>query len=338
MERVSSCASSNSYDDSVSAATHAVEIAQQLPARQKDVLAAAHQALGDVHSRGRHYALAHASHQRSIEIGDASGGGEVAARGRTVGQAAMNLAYAGVPVRALPYFERNAAESRASGRPISRFVAPAHGTALAWVGRAVEGAALHRESLMSDQARGDPSMPIALLSAAGSYLDAGDLSGAQTLLDEVDSRTVSATNLQARLNVLHGELALARGNAPYAIERLRAGIVTFEAATDVSAQLQRVLALVSLANAQRAMGDVTGATATARTALALISSLQPRLFEASMYAGLAELSLGEALLASGAHREARSSLERAVVQLEGSLGTDAPHLKKAQAALRRTLR
>ena len=328
------------YNESVSAATQAVEIAKQLPSRQKNVLASSHQALGDAHAAGRRFTLAHASYQTSIELSDAIGGGEAAARGRTVGQAAMNLAFAGVPIRALPYFERNAAESRASGRPISRYVVPQYGEALVWVGRAAEGVALHRQALASDRARETPrSINHLSMVAAWSQLAAGDLLGAQALLGDVDSRSADLHESQrSRWTILHGELALAQGNAPAAIERLRAGAAMLEPARDMNAQARRALALAALSYAQRATGDLAGGTATARDAVALASSLQPHRFEVSLHQGLAELALGEALLESGALSEAHAALERAVVQLAGSLGPDAPQLKNAQAALQRALR
>lgn len=59
--------------------------------------------------------------------------------------------------------------------------------------------------------------------------------------------------------------------------------------------------------------------------------LQPYRFEVSLHSGLAELAFGEALLADGARSEAHAALQRAVVQLEGSLGPGSPHLKQAQA-------
>lgn len=314
--------------------------AQQSSPRQGDVLAEAHAARRDVLRLGRRYALAHANYQESIALSDAVGEGELAAPSRTVGQAAVNLAAAGVPIRALPYFERDAEEARASGRSISSFVVSAHGTTLAWVGRAAEGAALHRAALASEGARENPGSMIGLLlAAASSHLAAGDLSGAQALLEPIDSCTEGAGRVElARLNVLHGELALAQGDAPHAIQRLRAGAAMLEPSIEAADQPQRVLALVSLSNAQRAAGDAAGATATARRAFALTSSFQPHRLEVSMHVGLAELALGEALLASGARHAADSALERAVVQLEGSLGPDAPSLHEAQAAWRRSRR
>ena len=328
------------YDDSVGAAMQAVEVAQRVPARQKDVLAASYEALGDVYAAGNRFALAHSNYLKSIELGDSVGGGEAAARGRTVGQAAMNLAFAGVPIRALPYFARNAEESRASGRAISLFVAPSHGSTLAWVGRAAEGAAMHREALSSDRMKESPGMMTALLFAAvSSHLAAGDLSGAQALLDDLDRRISNGSKSEAAsLSVLHGELALARGSLPHAIERLRAGATMLEASTNARGQARRVLALVSLSNAQRAVGDLPGAAESASGALTQTSAFQQHRFDVSLHRGLAELALGEALSESGLSSEARAALERAVVQLEGSLGPNAPHLKKAQAALQRSLR
>ena len=328
------------YQQSVAAATQAVEIASRLPPRHRNVQAAAYQALGDAHSRGRYFATAHVSYQTALELTDAIGGGESAARGRSAGQAAMNLAAAGVPMRALPYFVRHAEESRASGRPISKFVVSVHGTTLASVGRAAEGAALHRDALASERLQDSPGLMIGLMLQAGrSHLAAGDLATAQTLMEELDRRVAVAPKPPlASLNVLHGELALAQGRPAIAVERLRAGAVLFARSTDVSAQLQRSIALATMSDAQRLVGDIPGATATAREALSLASSLQSRLFEVSIYAGLAELALGEAFLEGGARSEAQAALERAVVQFEGSVGSEAPQLKKAQAALQRSMR
>ena len=172
----------------------------------------------------------------------------------------------------------------------------------------------------------------AMMQLADLYTERGDFRAAEeqlSLLTPHLSRPYFNPLKRALLGYSRGLLALGRGDPLKARSELTGSVALFEAAKARLAQ--NVHALVSLARAQAALGDMAAAEATARRAIALAETMVEKTAP-SYLVGRSKAALGEIQLAGGQTKAGRASLQEALAHLEPTLGPDHPATIAARAA------
>ena len=173
----------------------------------------------------------------------------------------------------------------------------------------------------------------AMMQLADLYTDRGNFRAAQEQLDLLTphlSRPYFNPLKRALLAYSRGLLALGRRETVKARAELTESTALFESAKARLAQ--NVHALIGLARAEAALGNVEPAESAARRAIALADSMVEK-GSPSYLVGCAKAALGEIQLARGQPEAARTSLTEAVTHLQPTLGTDHP----ATGAARRRL-
>ncbi|MEX1244203.1 MAG: serine/threonine-protein kinase [Thermoanaerobaculia bacterium] len=173
----------------------------------------------------------------------------------------------------------------------------------------------------------------AMMQLADLYTERGDFRAAEEQLNLLTphlSRPYFNPLKRALLAYSRGLLALGRGDPVRARAELAESTALFESAKARLAQ--NVHALIGLARAEAALGNMAAAEATARRAIALAESLVEK-GAPSYLVGRSKSALGEIQLARGQTEAGRSSLNEALAHLEPTLGTEHP----ATSAARRRL-
>ena len=212
------------------------------------------------------------------------------------------------------------------------------GNALGKVGRNAEAIPIFEESVEKARTGGSPRRVLAaLMLMATAYREAGDFDRAARALNESEATLKvnpgEAQPGQAALLEGHrARLALARGHSGEALALARHAL---ERHDDPASTNHDILSLtLVLAETQIATGDLTGAGASARRALALANELLGGL-PYSWQMGQARLQLGIALLRQGNVQEGRKELKLALDDLRRSVGPDAPSTRQALSELER---
>ena len=173
----------------------------------------------------------------------------------------------------------------------------------------------------------------AIMELSDMYTERGDFRAAEKQLDQLTphvSKPYFNPLKRAMLAYSRGLLALGRGDPARARAELAESTVLFDAAKARLAQ--NVYALVGLARAEAALGNMAAAEATARRAIALAESMVEK-GAPSYLVGRSKAALGEIQLARGETEAARGSIKEALAHLQPTLGPEHP----ATTAARRLL-
>jgi hypothetical protein len=122
-------------------------------------------------------------------------------------------------------------------------------------------------------------------------------------------------------------LLLAQHRPVPAREQLSRAVAAFDAASDKSPL--RIRALAQLARAESQAGDTAAASSHAATAVAAAREAAKG-FASTQWLGEALVARGVVRKAAGEQAESNAALREAVVQLEGSIGADAPQTREAR--------
>ena len=164
----------------------------------------------------------------------------------------------------------------------------------------------------------------AMMQLADLYTDRGNFRAAQEQLDLLTphlSRPYFNPLKRALLAYSRGLLALGRRDPVKARAELVESTALFESAKARLAQ--NVHALIGLARAEAALGNMAAAEATARRAIALAESLVEK-GAPSYLVGCSKAALGEIQLVLGQTESGRATLGEALAHLEPTLGTEHP--------------
>ncbi len=173
----------------------------------------------------------------------------------------------------------------------------------------------------------------AMMELADMNTERGDFRAAEKQLDQLSphvSRPYFNPLKRAMLAYSRGLLALGRGEPVKARAELAESTALFDGAKARLAQ--NVYALVGLARAEAALGNVAAAETTARHAIALAESMVEK-GAPSYLLGRSKAALAEIQLARGEVEAARASFNEALAHLQPTLGPEHP----ATTAARRLL-
>lgn len=204
---------------------------------------------------------------------------------------------------------------------------------LADMGRYDEAEPLLEEVIRTAEARGKHRIQFdAMMRLADTYTERGDLARAEAQLDRLKAWETHPQYTEfrtAQMAYYRGRVAEARGDAPTARAQYARAVEVFERKQAKIAM--NVRALAGLAGAERALGDLPAAAATAERALDLARSFVAE-GSPSYLVGYALVARGENLVALGKRDEAQAAFREAADHLTRTLGAD--HLA-AKAARRR---
>ena len=202
---------------------------------------------------------------------------------------------------------------------------------LADLGRYDEAEPLLEEVIRTAEARGKHRIQFdAMMRLADTYTERGDLARAEAQLDRLkpwESHPEYTPFRTAQMAYYRGRVAEARGDAPTARDRYARAVEMFESRQAKIAM--NVRALVGLARAERLLGDLPSATATAGRALDLAQSFVAE-GSPSYLIGYALVARGENLDALGKQGEALEAFRDAADHLSRTLGADHPAAKDAR--------
>jgi serine/threonine protein kinase len=206
-----------------------------------------------------------------------------------------------------------------------------HAGVLLKLGRYDEAEALFDETIRTARARQEERIETdAMLELADLYIERGDLTraGAQLkTLGPLLSGPEPDPFRQVQMTYYQGRLALAKGDAATARDKLASIVEIFEKRKSRIGLF--VFALDGLCRSRIALGD-PGAADSARRAVEVAASfVEPG--TPSYLIGLGNLTLGDALLARGDRTGAQAPYRQALEHLAATLGSDHP----ATAAARR---
>ena len=240
--------------------------------------------------------------------------------------------YQGDIARAEPLYRRVVELSRAIEGAGS--VAPTHtlnyaGVLLA-LGRYDEAEPLFEETIRTANARGERRIQFdAMIQLGGLHIERGNLlraSAQLATLTPFEATPQFNSFRRALLAYWRGRLAAARDDHASAREQFAKAVEIYDGNKEKIAV--NVQALIGLARAESALGDVTAALETAGRALALAESFVEK-DGPSYLVGLSLLARGDIERSQGAADAARASFQAASKHLGTTLGADHPATKDA---------
>ncbi len=243
----------------------------------------------------------------------------------------------GHPLRALAAFEHVLGNEARRDRPRDPVTLMNHARALSRVGRHAEAKATLEQALPLIRAQGNvTAVAYAKIALATAQCGLGPLPLCEARLAEAEAdmrRFIPAGRVATAVPPFtRAQAHWAAGNAAAAESGLQHALGIFEAAKERDPTQARALAL--WAQVQQQLGQADAARATAQRAVSSARAFARGIGQAD-YLGLALAAQGEVLAAQGRMSDARTALDEAVAQLEGTLGPDAPALRQARAALER---
>lgn len=243
----------------------------------------------------------------------------------------------GHPLKALAAFEHVLGHEAQRDRPRDPVTLMNHARALSRVGRHGEAKATLERALPLIRAQGNiTAVAYARTALATAQCGLGPLPSCEARLDEAEAEmrsVVPAGRAATAVPPLTRAQALwAAGQAAAARATLKQALDIFENGKERDPTHVRALALWALLQQQQ--GDAEAARATAQRAVASAREFAHG-FEQADFLGVALAAQGEVLAAQGRAGEARTALDEAVAQLEGTLGPQAAIAQQARRALER---
>jgi eukaryotic-like serine/threonine-protein kinase len=288
--------------------------------------------LGDVYAMTGRHAEAIAIYERSLKALERLGRGQTTATMALRNNLAVHLSRTGQLLRAADVYRdglRHAAEGRSGTLQTN------YGRTLLELGRIDEAMPLFERALIehvrNDDRRGIAYTQLGIAQARCSQPAAGGceaaIAGAAALLRSVLPAGHSGL---AIIDRLAAQAAMLRGEPGQAQAHLRSALALLDAARDGS--LLRIPVLAELARAEQALGDSAAARQHADAAMAAARQAAEGIPHAQPL-GVALLAAAVVDAAEGDASGARVALRKAVEQLRGSVGEDAPATREARERL-----